>query len=189
MKTTKKIHKLIGLIVVLAASTAPVCYNDHIFKKEKSIKDLKAELTTTRPADERKIAKNIAIKNDGINYNETFIPKTNNGGFRVLTVRLTVYWAKGGDTDADSRRLRSSTGYTLKQGDSIAVDPRIIPYQKEVIIPNIGLVKAVDTGTAVREKKASNGKLPVIDVFFTHKKDAIAFANAYPKIVKVAVLN
>ena len=85
--------------------------------------------------------------------------------------------------------MRSSTGYTLKQGDSIAVDPRIIPYQKEVIIPNIGLVKAVDTGTAVREKKASNGKLPVIDVFFTHKKDAIAFANAYPKIVKVAVLN
>jgi len=189
MKTTKKIHKLIGLIAVLAVSTASLCCNDHTLKKEKNIKDLKADLTTTRPMEERKIAKNIAIKNDGINYNETFIPKTNSSGFRVLTVRLTVYWARGGDTDADSRRLRSSTGYTLKQGDSIAVDPRIIPYQKEVIIPNVGLVRAVDTGTAVREKKASNGKLPVIDVFFTHKKDALAFANAYPKIVKVAVLN
>lgn len=189
MKTTKKIHKLIGLITVLAVSTATLCYNDHVFKREKNIKDLKADLTTTRPLEERKMAKNITIKNDGINYNETFIPRTNNSGFRVLTVRLTVYWARGGDTDSDSSKLRSSTGYTLKQGDSIAVDPKIIPYQKEVIIPNVGLVRAVDTGTAVCRKTASNGKLPVIDVFFTHKKDAIAFANAYPKIVKVAVLN
>jgi 3D (Asp-Asp-Asp) domain-containing protein len=100
-----------------------------------------------------------------------------------------VYWAKGGETDSDSARKRSSTGYTLKQGESIAVDPRIIPYTKEVIIPNVGLVKAVDTGTAVKEKRASYGKLPVIDVFFEHKKDAILFANQYPKVVKVVVLN
>lgn len=106
-----------------------------------------------------------------------------------MTVRLTVYWAKGGDTDSDSAKKKSSTGYTLKQGESIAVDPRIIPYTKEVIIPNIGLVKAVDTGTAVKQKKASNGKLPVIDVFFEHKKDAILFANRYPKVVKIAVIN
>jgi 3D (Asp-Asp-Asp) domain-containing protein len=107
----------------------------------------------------------------------------------MLTARLTVYWARGGSTDADSRRLRSSTGHTLKQGDSIAVDPRIIPYQKEVIIPNVGLVRAVDTGTAVKNKVASHGTMPVIDVFFVNKTDAEHFANKYPKIVKVAVLN
>jgi 3D (Asp-Asp-Asp) domain-containing protein len=100
-----------------------------------------------------------------------------------------VYWARGGDTDRDSARKKSSTGYTLKQGESIAVDPRIIPYTKEVIIPNVGLVKAVDTGTAVKEKKASNGKLPVIDIFFENKKDAMSFAYNNPKVVKVAVLN
>ena len=127
------------------------------------------------------------IKNDGIKFKDEFVPKTNN--FKVLTVRLTVYWARGGDTDVDSAKKKSSTGYTLKQGESIAVDPKIIPYNREVIIPNVGLVKAVDTGTAVKQRRASNGKLPVIDVFFEHKKDAMAFANRYPKVVKVAVLN
>jgi hypothetical protein len=31
--------------------------------------------------------------------------------------------------------------------------------------------------------------MPVIDVFFVNKADAEHFANKYPKIVKVAVLN
>jgi 3D (Asp-Asp-Asp) domain-containing protein len=53
----------------------------------------------------------------------------------------------------------------------------------------VGLVKAVDTGSAVVSKTASGGKLPVIDVFFVKKSDAINFANSNPKIVKVAVLN
>ena len=128
-------------------------------------------------------------ENNGIVYKDEFIPKTNNSGFKILTVRLTVYWAKGGDTDYYSSMKKSSTGYTLKQGESIAVDPRIIPYKKEVIIPNVGVVKAVDTGSAVVAKRASNGKLPVIDVFFEHKKDAMLFANRYPKVVKVAVIN
>ena len=140
-------------------------------------------------AQEQIAAKTIVIKNDGINYQNAFIPRTCSKELKVLTVRLTVYWARGSGTDADSRRMRSSTGYTLKQGDSIAVDPRIIPYNKEVIIPNVGLVKAVDTGTAVKGKVASNGKLPVIDVFFVNKSDALEFANRNPKVVKVAVLN
>ena len=169
-------------------STVSVCYTD--FKQgRKSVKDLKAELKALPPLEEKKAAKQIVINTNGIKYNDAFIPKTNNSEFRIITARLTVYWAKGGDTDYYSSKKKSSTGYTLKQGESIAVDPKIIPYRKEVIIPNVGLVKAVDTGTAVIQKKASNGKLPVIDVFFEHKKDAIIFANRYPKVVKVAILN
>jgi hypothetical protein len=38
-------------------------------------------------------------------------------------------------------------------------------------------------------KKASGGRMPIIDVFFVNKKDAEHFANNYPKVVKVAVLN
>lgn len=158
-------------------------------EKKLTVNDVKKELKTVTPAKEREIAKNIEVKKDGIKYNGSFIPKTDSSEYRVLTVRLTVYWARGGSTDSDSRKLRSSTGYTLKQGDSIAVDPRIIPYEKEVIIPNVGLVKAVDTGSAVKGKVASGGKMPVIDVFFLDKKDAERFANNNPKIVKVAVLN
>ncbi len=173
---------------MLLLSTASVCMTDYA-ERNKNIGDLKTELKLLPAQEEKKIAKYIKIKNDGIVFKDEFIPKTNTSGFRIITVRLTVYWAKGGGTDYYSSKMKSSTGYTLKQGESIAVDPRIIPYRKEVIIPNVGLVKAVDTGTAVRNKTASNGKLPVIDVFFTHKKDAIMFANKYPKVVKVAVLN
>ncbi len=152
-----------------------------------SINDVKNKLKSLPLKEEKIVAKQIVVKNDGIKFKDDFIPKTN--GFKVITVRLTVYWAKGGGTDYYSSKKKSSTGYTLKQGESIAVDPKIIPYRKEVIIPNIGLVKAVDTGSAVVAKSASRGKLPVIDVFFEHKKDAMLFANRYPKVVKVAILN
>lgn len=188
MKTNNKINKLGLILIGLMLSTVSVCYTDYMERKL-SIKDVKAELKSLPLLEEKTVAKQIKVKNEGVLYKDEFIPKTNNCGFKVMTVRLTVYWAKGGETDYYSSKKKSSTGYTLKQGESIAVDPRIIPYRKEVIIPNVGLVKAVDTGSAVIAKSASNGKLPVIDVFFEHKKDAMLFANRYPKVVKVAVLN
>ena len=187
MKTNKKIQKLGLLIIVFFATTVSACLTD--YKRQKTIKDIKADFKSAPLQEEKALAKQIKVKPDGIVYKDEFIPKTNNSGFKIMTVRLTVYWARGGETDYYSSKKKSSTGYTLKQGESIAVDPRIIPYKKEVIIPNVGLVKAVDTGTAVKQKKASNGKLPVIDVFFEHKNDAIKFANRYPKVVKVAVIN
>ena len=186
MKIKTKTIKLLLILTSLVALAVP-CSKTDFADKRMCLNDVKAELKSLCPSKEMEAASSIVVKSDGVKYKNDFIPKTNS--FRVLTVRLTVYWAKGGSTDIDSAKLRSSTGYTLKQGESIAVDPRIIPYTKEVIIPNVGLVKAVDTGTAVRDKTASGGKLPVIDVFFVHKKDAIRFANNHPKIVKIAVLN
>jgi len=188
MKINNKIHKLGLMITMVMLSTASLCFTQ-FEERKRTVADLKAELKSLPAVEEKKAAKELVVKADGIRYKDNFIPKTNNNSFKVMTVRLTVYWARGGDTDYYSSKKRSSTGYTLKQGESIAVDPRIIPYRKEVIIPNVGLVKAVDTGSAVVSKSASHGKLPVIDVFFEHKKDAITFANRYPKIVKVAVLN
>lgn len=188
MNTTKKTHKLGVIITVFILSTVSACYTG-FSERKKTITDVKLELKSLPPQQEKAAAKEIEIKNNGIVYKDEFIPKTNNSGFKIITVRLTVYWAKGGSTDYYSSKKKSSTGYTLKQGESIAVDPRIIPYKKEVIIPNVGVVRAVDTGSAVVAKKASNGKLPVIDVFFEHKKDAMLFANRNPKVVKVAVIN
>jgi len=191
MKTKNtKTNKLVLIIVGLILTANPISMSAfQRIEKKLTVSDVKKELKALTPTKEQEVAKKIEVKKDGIKYNGTFIPKTDSSEYKVLTVRLTVYWARGSGTDADSRRMRSSTGYTLKQGDSIAVDPRIIPYDKEVIIPNVGLVKAVDTGTAVKDKVASGGKLPVIDVFFVNKSDAIDFADSHPKIVKVAVLN
>ena len=106
---------------------------------------------------------------------------------KTVKVRLTTYWAKGGETDKDSAKKHSYTGATLKEGVSVAVDPRLIPFFKRLYIPNLGLRVAHDTGTAVKDKKASKGKLPVIDVFFEKKKDAMEFAYNGPKIVTVSI--
>lgn len=187
MKNTKNKKILALTILSVLLSVMSLSTSSFIVPQPLTITDVKKELSCKE--EEPQLAKKINIKPNGIVYKGSLIPKTDENNFKVLTVRLTVYWARGGGTDSDSRRMRSSTGYTLKQGDSIAVDPRIIPYEKEVIIPNVGLVKAVDTGTAVKEKTASGGKLPVVDVFFVNKKDAEQFANNNPKIVKIAVLN
>lgn len=106
---------------------------------------------------------------------------------RKIKARLTVYWAKGAGTDHDTARKKSSSGARLRQGVSVAVDPRIIPFYKRLYIPNLGLRVAHDTGTAVKLKKASGGKLPVIDIFFEKKQDALNFAYNNPKIVTVSV--
>jgi len=114
---------------------------------------------------------------------KSMIPK------KEIKVRITAYWAKGGDTDGWSQKRQSSTGVTLKPNVSVAVDPRIIPYFSRIYIPNLGFRVAHDTGTAVINKKASGGKYPVIDIFFLNKKDALKFANNNPKIVKVKIYN
>jgi len=191
MKTKNtKTNKLLLIIMGLIVTANPISMSAfQRIEKKLTVKDVKKELKLLTPAKEQEASRKIDVKKDGMQYNGVFVPNTDSKEYKVLTVRLTVYWARGAGTDADSRRMRSSTGYTLKQGDSIAVDPRIIPYNKEVIIPHIGLVKAVDTGSAVVGKVASGGKLPVIDVFFVNKSDAIDFADSHPKIVKVAVLN
>ena len=108
---------------------------------------------------------------------------------KEIKVRLTTYWAKGGDTDGWSANRQSSTGVRLKPNVSVAVDPRVIPYFSRLYIPNLGFRYAHDTGTAVIRKKASGGKYPVVDIFFLHKKDAERFANNNPKIVKVKVFD
>ena len=106
---------------------------------------------------------------------------------KEIKVRLTAYWAKGSDTDSDTAKRRSSTGATLKPNKSVAVDPRIIPYFSKLYIPNLGFRFAHDTGTDVIRKKASQGKYPIVDIFFMTEKEAMRFVNSNPKIVKVAV--
>jgi len=110
----------------------------------------------------------------------------NNQGYD-LYVRRTVYWAQGPSTDIDSANLRSSTGRQLSQGTSVAVDPSIIPYLSRIQFPDIGIRFATDTGGAVIAKTASKGTVPVIDVFFLKREDALAFAASTPEYVTVKV--
>jgi 3D (Asp-Asp-Asp) domain-containing protein len=95
---------------------------------------------------------------------------------KKLKVRLTAYWC---GQDPDTSRFKSSTGYTLKSGRTCAVDPRIIPYGSTVVIDGKEF-KAIDTGTAVIAKKASHGKLPVVDLFYKTERQAMVALDNMP---------
>jgi len=95
---------------------------------------------------------------------------------KKIKVRLTAYWV---GQDPDTSRFKSSTGYTLKSGRTCAVDPKIIPYGSTVVIDGKEF-KAIDTGTAVIAKKASRGKLPVVDLFYKTERQAMVALNNMP---------
>ena len=113
-----------------------------------------------------------------------------------LLARVTVYWARGGrGADRYTRQHRSSTGMRLRVGHC-AVDPKKIPYGSKVVLPDGTTLSAVDTGSAVRNRKAARraGRTSVeknavvIDKFFETKQQALAWANSNPPFVSVKVL-
>lgn len=72
------------------------------------------------------------------------------------------------------------------------MDPKTIPYGSRVKIPELGLdMKAVDTGSAVKSKKAARRRgepqTPVVDIYFEKKADARNFANSNPYFVDALV--
>ena len=113
-----------------------------------------------------------------------------------LLARVTVYWAGGGGgSDRYTRQHKSATGQRLQQGHC-AVDPRKIPFGSKVVLPDGSTLNAVDTGTAVRNRKAARklGRTVnernaiVIDKFFETKRQALTWANSNPPFVNVKVV-
>src|SRR5437660_773750 len=81
---------------------------------------------------------------------------------RSVLARVTVYWASGGKgSDRYTRQHKTATGLRLRDGHC-AVDPNKIPYGSNIVLPDGTTLAAVDTGTAVRNRKAArlSGKTP-----------------------------
>ena len=115
---------------------------------------------------------------------------------QTLLARVTVYWASGGKgSDRYTRKHKCATGLRLKVGHC-AVDPAKIPYGSSVILPDGTSLAAVDTGTAVKNRKAARmlgrtvteKSAVVIDRFFETKSQALAWANSHPHFVPVRVI-
>lgn len=124
------------------------------------------------------LARNVAPRNDSV------------------LARITVYWASGGGgSDSDTRNHRCATGARLRSGHC-AVDPRRIPFGSRITLPTGETLAAVDTGTAVRNRKAArlSGRTPiernalVIDRFFETKGQALAWAACHPIFMSVKVI-
>jgi 3D (Asp-Asp-Asp) domain-containing protein len=117
-------------------------------------------------------------------------------GDNSLLARVTVYWARGGrGADRYTRQHKSATGLRLQQGHC-AVDPKKIPYGSRVVLPDGTALSAVDTGSAVQNRKAARRlgrtnyerNAVVIDKFFETKRQALAWANSNPPFVSVKVI-
>jgi len=107
--------------------------------------------------------------------------------FTAKTARVTYYWPGSGGQVG----YQTATGKRAICGQSAAVDPRIIPYGSEIHIPKMDMVvKAVDTGSAVKARTASK-KLGrndiVIDIFCKSRADAMRRIKNYPMFMKIYV--
>lgn len=112
---------------------------------------------------------------------------------KVMTVRVTVYWKNGTGTDHYTSKGIAATGARLVNKRSAAVDPALIPFGSRIILPEAGKeLIAVDTGSAVKNRTAARklGKdVPVVDIYFECKKEALDFASSHPLFMKAFVLN
>jgi len=117
-------------------------------------------------------------------------------GDNSLLARVTVYWAQGGHgADQYTCQHKSATGTRLRQAIVPSIQ-RKIPYGSRVLLPDGTTLSAVDTGTAVRNRKAArrSGRTNyernavVIDKFFETKRQALAWANSNPPFVSVKVI-
>ncbi len=115
----------------------------------------------------------------------------------VVLARVTVYWAAGGrGSDHYTRHHKCATGLRLRTGHC-AVDPRKIPYGSNIIFPDGTSLAAVDTGTAVRNRKAARlsghtaveRNAVVIDRFFETKRQALQWARTHPHFIAVRVIS
>jgi 3D (Asp-Asp-Asp) domain-containing protein len=101
--------------------------------------------------------------------------------------RVTYYWPNNGGQVG----TQTSTGIKAVCGKSAAVDPKIIPYGSEIYIPKMGkTLKAVDTGSAVKNRTASKklGKDNiVIDIFCGSKAEALRRIKKYPMFMEIKI--
>jgi len=112
-------------------------------------------------------------------------------GEQSFLARVTVYWASG---DAGSNN-NQSTGRRLQTGDC-SVDTRHIPYGSRLIFPDGTTSAAVDTGPAVRNRRAAriSGRTvyernaAVIDRFFETKREALSWASRNSLFMTVRVV-
>ena len=114
-----------------------------------------------------------------------------------LLARVTVYWASGGKgSDRYTRQHKCATGLRLRSGHC-AVDPRHIPYGSRVVLADGTTLAAVDTGTAVKNRKAArkSGRTTnernaiVVDRFFETKRQALSWAKSHPLFMPVKVVS
>lgn len=110
-----------------------------------------------------------------------------------IKMRCTFYAAKE-DRRWGNKIAISSSRRAIK-GITAAIDPKVIPYNSIVSIPALSgkidkdsFFRLEDTGSAVKSRKASGGKEPIIDIYVNSIKEVRYFAANTPKYVDTYII-
>jgi 3D (Asp-Asp-Asp) domain-containing protein len=99
----------------------------------------------------------------------------NADGTYTLTSRVTGYWDGDPDTDAGMSAFGALRSYSgAGTYGTAAVDPSVVPYGSVVAVTRNGSTQyyvAEDIGSAVVNRQASGGSVPVIDIATTSSWD------------------
>lgn len=104
---------------------------------------------------------------------------------KKVRVRLTFY---SGKDDQWGSRVAWREVLQAKLGRTVAADPTLFPYGTWIHIPGFGVHRVEDTGTAVKSRKASAGKDPVIDIYVGEESEVNRLANSTPEYVEITLL-
>lgn len=118
-------------------------------------------------------------------------PEIQHGKMTPIKSRITFY------SGAEDKRWgnRVACGGRAKEGITCAVNPRDIHYYSKIIIPefnnyfkNNNQFLATDTGTALKTRKASKGKFPVVDIYVNSRKKMNEMAAKIAPVLDVYII-
>ncbi len=104
---------------------------------------------------------------------------------KKVRVRLTFY---SGKDDQWGSRVAWQEVDEAKRGRTVAADPTVFPYGTWIDIPGFGKHRVEDTGSAVKTRKASGGKDPVIDIYVAEESEVKRLASSTPEYVEITLL-
>ncbi|MCD9026256.1 3D domain-containing protein [Cohnella silvisoli] len=169
-------------VVTTGKNGLVVFKTERVFENGKLVSQEMVEKTVAQPAVQQVVAIGTKKKPEIVTLSykgppssaEAKVVKLNGQSVKVKrmlnNVTLTAYsagFASTGKSKGDSGFGVTSSGATVREGRTIAVDPRVIPIGWWVYIEGIGFRRAEDTGSAVKGKK--------IDVYYDSEKHANNF--------------
>lgn len=128
-------------------------------------------------------SENLNSKNDDLVFEEEKIEsveKASLGEFKITAYcsceKCCGVWAKNRPVDEDGNQIvYGASGAVLKAGESVAVDPRVIPYGTKIEIDGKEYV-AKDCG-------GFSGR--IVDVYFENHEEALKFGVKYTEVFVV----
>ncbi|MDD2709997.1 MAG: 3D domain-containing protein [Verrucomicrobiae bacterium] len=102
-----------------------------------------------------------------------------------MRVRLTFY---SPNDDGWGNQVAWPEVENATEGRTAAADPVILPFGTWIDVPGFGKRRIEDTGTAVKSRKASQGREPVVDLYVEDQEKMRHLSIETPDYMDISVL-